>query len=72
MRIRIPAPTFDRGIRGFPVRDPNRHFPDGPVMATRYSQLVNTVIEFLIIALTVFVVVRITNRIIRTREAADN
>lgn len=41
-----------------------------PAVAIRYGALVNTLIEFLIVALTVFVVVKIMNRIIRAREAA--
>lgn len=44
----------------------------GKRLATRYGLLVNTVTEFLIVALTVFVVVKIMNRIIRAREATDN
>lgn len=40
-----------------------------PAVAIRYGMLVNTVIEFLIVALAVFVVVKIMNRIIRAREA---
>ena len=43
-----------------------------PAVAIRYGLLVNTVIEFLIIVLTVFVVVKIMNRIIRAREATGN
>ena len=54
---------------------PARTAADGaalPAVAIRYGLLVNTLIEFLIIALTVFVVVKIMNRIIRAREATQN
>ena len=54
---------------------PVRTTADGaelPAVAIRYGLLVNTLIEFLIIALTVFVVVKIMNRIIRAREATQN
>lgn len=40
-----------------------------PEVAIRYGMFVNTVIEFLIIALVAFVVVKTMNRIIRAREA---
>jgi len=42
---------------------------EAPAVAVRYGVLVNTLIEFLIIALTVFVVVKVMNRMIRRREA---
>ena len=54
---------------------PARTAADGaelPAVAIRYGLLVNTVIEFLIVALTVFVVVKIMNRVIRAREAAGD
>ena len=54
---------------------PARTTADGtesPMVAIRYGALVNTVIEFLIIALAVFVVVKVMNRIIRAREATVN
>lgn len=41
-----------------------------PVVAIRYGQFVNVVIEFLIIAFSVFLVVKAMNRIIRRREAS--
>ena len=41
-----------------------------PAVSIRYGALVNTVIEFLIVALTVFIVVKVMNRIIRAREAS--
>lgn len=40
-------------------------------VAIRYGAFVNTVIEFLIIGLTVFVVVKIMNRVLRRREKAE-
>jgi large conductance mechanosensitive channel len=43
-----------------------------PEVAIRYGMFVNTVIEFLIIALAAFVVVKMMNRIIRAREASAN
>ena len=39
-----------------------------PAVAIRYGMLVNTVIEFLIVALSVFVIVKFMNRLIRKRE----
>jgi large conductance mechanosensitive channel len=39
-----------------------------PAVVLRYGQFVNTVIEFLIIALSVFVVVKVMNRLIKIRE----
>ncbi len=54
---------------------PARTAADGtelPAVTIRYGALVNTLVEFLIIALTVFVVVRIMNRIIRAREVAGD
>ena len=47
-----------------------RTLPSGeelPIVAIRYGAFINTVIEFLIVALTVFVVVKLMNRIIRMR-----
>lgn len=38
-----------------------------PAVALRYGAFINTVIEFLIIALTVFVIVKVMNRILRAR-----
>ena len=40
-----------------------------PEVAIRYGLFVNTVIEFLIIAFSVFLVVKAMNRVIRKREA---
>lgn len=54
------------------VLRPAEAAPDGtevPAVAIRYGVLVNTVIEFLIIALTVFFVVKVMNRLLRSREA---
>jgi large conductance mechanosensitive channel len=42
-----------------------------PAVAIRYGALINVVVEFLIIALTVFIVVKMMNRIIRGRESAS-
>lgn len=39
-------------------------------VAIRYGLFINTVIEFLIIAFSTFMVVKVMNRIIRKREAA--
>lgn len=39
-----------------------------PLVAIRYGQFINILIEFLIIAFSVFVVVKAMNRIIRRRE----
>ena len=39
-----------------------------PAVSIRYGALVNTMTEFLIVALTVFFVVKVMNRIIRARE----
>ena len=40
-----------------------------PAVAIRYGLFVNTVLEFLIIAFSVFMVVKVMNRIIRQRDA---
>jgi len=42
-----------------------------PAVAIRYGIFLNTVIEFAIIALSVFLVVRIMNRMIRARTPAQ-
>lgn len=42
---------------------------DVPAVAIRYGAFVNTVLEFFIIALSVFVVIKFMNRLIRKREA---
>ena len=44
--------------------------PDTPAVLVRYGAFINTVIEFLIVALSVFVVVKMMNRVLRRREAA--
>jgi large conductance mechanosensitive channel len=40
-----------------------------PEVAIRYGAFVNTVVEFLIIGFSVFIVVKVMNRLIRKREA---
>ncbi len=40
---------------------------DVPAVVIRYGQFVNTIIEFLIVALSVFVVVKVMNRLIKAR-----
>lgn len=40
-----------------------------PAVAIRYGMFLNTVIEFIIVALSVFVVVKFMNRLIQKREA---
>lgn len=42
-----------------------------PAVAIRYGSFLNTVIEFLIVALSVFVIVKLMNRLIRKREASQ-
>ena len=42
-----------------------------PAVAIRYGAFLNTVIEFLIVALSVFVVIKFMNRLLRKREAAE-
>ena len=42
-----------------------------PAVAIRYGAFLNTVIEFLIVALSVFVIVKFMNRLIRQREATQ-
>jgi large conductance mechanosensitive channel len=39
-------------------------------VAVRYGMFINTVIEFLIVAMSVFVVVKVMNRVLRNRDAA--
>jgi large conductance mechanosensitive channel len=41
-----------------------------PAVAMRYGAFLNTVVEFLIVALSVFVVVKFMNRLISRREPA--
>jgi len=41
-----------------------------PAVAIRYGLFINTVIEFFLIALSAFVVVKIMNRVIRSRETS--
>jgi large conductance mechanosensitive channel len=40
-----------------------------PAVAIRYGAFFNTLIEFLIVALSVFVVIKFMNRLLRKREA---
>jgi large conductance mechanosensitive channel len=40
-----------------------------PLVAIRYGQFFNTIIHFLIIAFSVFVVVKVMNRIIQSRDS---
>lgn len=39
-----------------------------PAVAVRYGMFINTLIEFLIIALSVFMVVKVMNRLIKQRQ----
>ena len=41
-----------------------------PAVAIRYGQFINTVIEFIVIAITLFIMVKFMNKLIRKREAA--
>jgi len=41
-----------------------------PAVQVRYGSFFNTIIEFAIVALSVFVVVKMMNRVVRKREAA--
>jgi large conductance mechanosensitive channel len=41
-----------------------------PSVAIRYGAFINTVIEFFIVALSVFIVVKLMNRMLRKREPA--
>lgn len=41
-----------------------------PEVAMRYGMFINTVIEFLIVAMSVFFVIKVMNRVLRTRSAA--
>jgi large conductance mechanosensitive channel len=40
-----------------------------PAVAIRYGAFLNTVIEFVIVALSIFVVIKFMNRMLRKREA---
>lgn len=42
---------------------------DTPAVLVRYGAFLNTLIEFLIVGLSVFVVVKMMNRLVRRREA---
>jgi large conductance mechanosensitive channel len=41
-----------------------------PAVVIKYGMFVNTVIEFVIVAFSVFVIVKVMNRVVRKREAA--
>ncbi|MCC6909635.1 MAG: large conductance mechanosensitive channel protein MscL [Phycisphaerales bacterium] len=41
-----------------------------PEVAMRYGMFINTIIEFLIVGLSVFFVIKVMNRVLRQREAA--
>jgi len=41
-----------------------------PEVAMRYGMFINTVIEFLIVAMSVFFVIKVMNRVLRARSAA--
>ena len=41
-----------------------------PAVAIRYGLFINTMIEFVVIAITLFVVVKVMNRLIRKRDLA--
>ena len=41
-----------------------------PAVALRYGQFINTVIDFLIVAFTMFVVIKIMNKILKARQNA--
>ena len=43
---------------------------DIPAVALRYGQFINTVIDFLIVAFTMFVVIKIMNKILKARQNA--
>ena len=45
--------------------------PEVAEVAIRYGAFMNTVIEFLIVAFSVFVIVKFMNRLIRKREAEE-
>ncbi len=40
-----------------------------PDVAIRYGMFINTIVEFLIVAFSVFIVVKMMNKVIRRREA---
>jgi len=41
-----------------------------PAVTLRYGLFINTVIDFLIVAFTIFVVIKVVNRLVRTRQTA--
>jgi large conductance mechanosensitive channel len=41
-----------------------------PAVAIRYGQFINTVIDFLIVAFTMFVVIKIMNKVLKARQNA--
>jgi large conductance mechanosensitive channel len=43
-----------------------------PAVTLRYGLFINTVIDFLIVALTIFVVIKLMNRLMRTRQVSKN
>ncbi|MDD5134669.1 MAG: large-conductance mechanosensitive channel protein MscL [Phycisphaerae bacterium] len=41
-----------------------------PAVALRYGQFINTIIDFLIVAFTMFIVIKIMNKVLKARENA--
>ncbi|PKL48094.1 MAG: large conductance mechanosensitive channel protein MscL, partial [Planctomycetes bacterium HGW-Planctomycetes-1] len=43
-----------------------------PAVALRYGQFINTLIDFFIVALTMFVVIKLMSKILRARQAKQS
>jgi large conductance mechanosensitive channel len=63
----VPFKDLEVVLKG-PVMDPNTAAVVKPAVAIHYGLFVNTVIEFLIVAFTVFMVVKFVNRLGQLRQ----
>ena len=43
-----------------------------PAVALRYGQFINTLIDFLIVAFTMFIVIKLMSKILKARQAKQN
>ena len=76
----IIMPPIGMMLAGVPFKDLKVVLREGTVtppaaeavgeVAIRYGLFINTIIEFIIVAFSVFVVVKVMNRVMRKREAA--
>lgn len=62
LKLVLPAPLIEQAVA------PGQPAP--PPAAIGYGMFINSILEFLIIAFSCFVMVKVMNRVIRKREAA--